>query len=148
MLRLNWNVQTTFFCAQRTRDKKMAALWFSRAANEGVAPAMHNLAWCYRDGIGVKKNKRMEAEWLLTAAYAGYAPSMFDYACLATFGSVTVEQDLNKAMMWIKRAAEAGDCRAMDLFATLLRDGIHVDKDEKMAAVWFERARVAKEQSK
>ena len=72
------NVKMQYKLAQAYRaDQKMeeAAKWYAKAAEQGVKEAMHNLATCYFDGIGVEKDLAKAKELYEKAVKAGYGPS-------------------------------------------------------------------------
>ncbi|CAK0743872.1 hypothetical protein CCP3SC15_1280016 [Gammaproteobacteria bacterium] len=49
----------------------MAAQWFQRAAEQGLAGAQANLGMMYRDGRGVPKDEEKAREWLQRAGFEG-----------------------------------------------------------------------------
>ena len=72
------NAKIQFKLAQIYRaDEKMteAVKWYEKAAAKGVKEAMHNLATCYLDGIGVEKDLVKAKALYEKAAKAGYGPS-------------------------------------------------------------------------
>ena len=59
---------------ERKGDKESeeaAVKWFRLAAKQGDALAQCNLAFCYREGIGVEKSKEIAIRWLKIAAEQG-----------------------------------------------------------------------------
>ena len=48
-----------------------AVKWFRLAAKQGDALAQCNLAFCYREGIGVEKSNKIAIRWLEIAAEQG-----------------------------------------------------------------------------
>jgi TPR repeat protein len=54
------------------KDQQEAVKWYKKAAEQGDAGAQYNLAWCYRDGAGVKKDEKEAVKWYTKAAEQNY----------------------------------------------------------------------------
>lgn len=75
------------------------------SASQNFAPAMHNVADHYFNGIGVAQNFTTAAKWFEKAAMEGpVAESGVNLACMYKDG-LGVEQDLNKAIEILSRFA-------------------------------------------
>jgi TPR repeat protein len=61
-------------------DRERAVIWYKRAAEQGYAPAMFNLACCYSGGIGVAQDKERAVYYLKKAAAAGDLDAMNNLA--------------------------------------------------------------------
>jgi TPR repeat protein len=87
---------------------------FSRAAELGNLGAMGNLGALYMTGRGVAEaNPKRAAELFEKGARGGDAFCMFNYAQCLDEGLGTAKNQL-QAQAWFRKAAEAGDRRAMD----------------------------------
>lgn len=53
------------------RDRKVAAEWFQKAANQDHARAQYELAQCYEMGWGVPQSQELERKWLRESAKNG-----------------------------------------------------------------------------
>lgn len=110
----------------------------ARAA-AGDASAMETLSADYAQGRwwwGVKQDAKLAEYWAFQAADHGSA-----YALYAIGGDWRLEQsDPAKAFMFVQRAAELGDIRAMVEMARKYVVGGYVAKDEAKAIGWIERA--------
>ena len=53
------------------RDRKVAAEWFQKAANQDHARAQYELAQCYEMGWGVPQSRELERKWLRESAKNG-----------------------------------------------------------------------------
>lgn len=53
------------------RDRKVAAEWFQKAANQDHARAQYELAQCYEMGWGVPQSQELRDKWLLESAKNG-----------------------------------------------------------------------------
>jgi TPR repeat protein len=51
-----------------------------------------------------------------------------------------VEQDERQAMIWYRRAAEAGDTEAMRLIGEAYYDGVGLPQNSALAREWLQRA--------
>ncbi len=111
-------------------DAVEAVKWYRRAADNGYGGAMYCLAECYRAGIGVGKDEMQAAKWLCEAADKG------DSGAEGQLQELSPEEAAHLYQM----AAEAENTYAMYRLAECHRDGIGVEKDEKQAAMWSERA--------
>lgn len=79
-------------------------------------------------------------EALRRAAEMGYVPAQMRLAALFTEGGVGVEADPVQARDWTRRAAESGEPRAMQHYATQLYDGVGGAADEAGALEWMRKA--------
>jgi serine/threonine protein kinase/TPR repeat protein len=87
---------------------------FSRAADLGNLGAMGNLGALYMTGRGVPEaNPKRAAELFEKGARGGDAFCMFNYAQCLDEGLGTARNQL-QAQAWFRKAAEAGDRRAID----------------------------------
>ena len=53
------------------RDRKVAAEWFQKAANQDHARAQYELSECYKMGWGVPQSRELERKWLRESAKNG-----------------------------------------------------------------------------
>jgi TPR repeat protein len=72
--------------------------WYRKAADKGVAQAMHNLGVLYRDGLGVSRNYDSALYWYGRAVDAGRTKSRESIQALVRDGHVR-EAD---AARWLK----------------------------------------------
>ncbi|WP_461343548.1 SEL1-like repeat protein [Brevundimonas sp. GN22] len=74
------------------------------------------------------------------AAELGYVPAQMRLAAIYTEGAAGIEADVVEARAWVRRAAEAGEPKAMQHYATLLYDGTGGERDEKSAVYWMRKS--------
>lgn len=79
-------------------------------------------------------------EPLKRAAELGYVPAQMRLAALYTDGGPGVEADPVEAREWVRRAAEAGDPKAMQHYATQLYDGTGGERDPRLALYWMRKS--------
>jgi hypothetical protein len=65
------------------KDLATAVEWFTKAAEQGYAPAQNSLGFCYEYGDGVEKDLKKAVEWYTKAAEQGDARAQNNLAlCL------------------------------------------------------------------
>ncbi|MEG1451302.1 SEL1-like repeat protein [Brevundimonas sp.] len=79
-------------------------------------------------------------EPLKRSAELGYVPAQMRLATLYTDGGAGIEADPFEARQWVRRAAEAGEPRAMQHYATQLYDGVGGERDEAKAVEWMRKS--------
>ena len=92
-------------------DKAQARLWTQRAAEGGVAKAMHNLALMYYGGDGGSQDRVIAAMWYRKAAERGIEDSQYNLGILYQEG-VGVAMNLSESYKWLSIAAKSGDADA------------------------------------
>jgi uncharacterized protein len=120
-------------------NKVEAALWFRRAANQGMAEAQYSLGLLYEMGDGIEQNNTRAAHWFLQAATQGHALAQNAVAELYHEGR-GVEQDYAAALKWYEAAAEQGVASAAYNAGYLYFQGLHVKRDRDKARSLFEMA--------
>ena len=121
------------------RSLESAFHWAKRAADAGYAPGHYELGKCYEQGIGVSKDldvARKEYEMAIEGGFAFAACHLAELYHSTSFG----EPDFATAIRYAKRGYELGDPLAPYLVATWFEEGDGVIRNEKEAAVWYERA--------
>jgi hypothetical protein len=110
------------------------AIWRPLAA-AGDADAAFNLAQAYRLGKGVPLNLSSSQSWYERAARKGHVDASTSLGIL-----LFQNGDRQKAMVWLRQAAEAGEPRALLLFGTALFNGDGVPVDPVLAYAYVSRA--------
>jgi TPR repeat protein len=145
---------------------EIAEAWFRRAADQGLAPAKHNL------GVLALRADRedLAQSWFRAAADDGWLPSIFAlgdvlesagqdqeaarlYEIAANRGSADAQDALGRMMFeletqegyeksrrWSELAAAQGVASADTRLATIYHEGLGVDRDPQRAAAFFLRA--------
>lgn len=121
------------------RDLKIAAYWFSKAAEQGHMDAQFELAKCYRDRKGVVKDLRTAAHWFMKSAEQGHMNAQFELAkCYRDRKGMV--KSLRTAAHWFSKAEKQGHLEAQFELAKCYRDGKGITKDLKTAADFFFKA--------
>lgn len=102
--------------------------WIEKAANQNHVNALNKLAWCYYDGIGVRRDYEKALETHKKAAELGNVKSMNSVGYMYQFGEGTV-RDYEEAAKWYRKAAEHGNPIGYNNLGTLYKDGEGVAKD-------------------
>lgn len=95
------------------QSKRKGLELLDEAVTAGLPSAMHHVAWCLLDGIGVEEDVSQGVHWLFQAAAMDYGPAMHDLGQLCEDGvagkkSGSMERDLPSAFRWYKKAALLG----------------------------------------
>ena len=132
-------------------DKKKAARWFEKAAEQGHNRSRFELALLYgQKELFTFKDDEDAVELLELAAADDYAKAQALLGELYLEGE-TVEKDENKGIDLLKAAADDGNSYAEFRYGELLLEGRgKLDQDKREALKWFEKSnkREAKEAAK
>lgn len=131
-----------------SRDEAEAVRWFRRAADAGSTRAKLNLGLLLRKGRGVQSSNEESLRLMREAAEAGSPEAQSYLAQLYFMGDRLQPPDAEKAVIYAKKAAEAGDAAAQNIMGLLSRDGIGPSakgKDPVQAEQWFRQAAMRNE---
>ncbi len=115
-------------------DPAAARLWTERAAQGGVATAMHNLGTMYYNGVGGAQNPVTAAIWFRKAAERGVSDSQYNLGLLYERGE-GVPLDPSEAYKWLSIAARSGDKDAAREASALRQDLSEAQRQKADAAV-------------
>jgi S1-C subfamily serine protease len=101
------------------KDYAEAAIWWRKAAEQGIASAQRDLGVCYTRGDGVIKDAVEAAKWYSRAASQGDAKAQANLGVCYDNGD-GVPKDFVKAYEWINLAAAQGDHLAKEYRSTLV----------------------------
>lgn len=112
-----------FYGSENVRKNPvLAAYWFKKAADEGLAEAEFNYAWCLENGSGVEKNEGNALEYYGRAASKGIKEAAFILAMIRMRG--------------IEGALEPSAAEAKSVLEGLSKDGYAPAKGE-LAALYL-----------
>lgn len=131
-----WNLGLSY---ERLGRRTEAMRWYRLAANDGLAPAMEQLAWLL--GSGRRTAQVESVSWLLKleTRKALKPASAYNLALAFEFGR-GARKNLGRAMALYRRAARSGDADAQVALAYNLLNGIGVRADRKAALRWYRKA--------
>jgi TPR repeat protein len=121
------------------KDPVQALEFYSKAADNDFAFAMHSIGLCYASGNGVIKNKATAAKWLRKAAEQGYALAQHSLGACYSVGH-GVPRDQFEAVKWCLKAAEQGVPEAQFSIGLCYYKGVGVPKNISKAVEWFHKA--------
>ncbi|MBQ76811.1 MAG: hypothetical protein CMQ20_17535 [Gammaproteobacteria bacterium] len=113
-----------------------AVRWFRLAADQGYAPAQHNLGVMYRRGDGVPENDAEAVRWYRLAAEQGLANAQHNLGYMYANGDGVPEDDV-EAVRWYRLAAEQGLAEAQSNLGVMYDVGEGVPENDVRAYVWF-----------
>jgi len=119
---------------QKGEHGKAVAIWRS-LADKGDQDAAFNLGQAYRLGKGVAADSGEAKQWFERAARAGHLDAQVSLGLLLfDIG------DRPTAMMWLKRAADRGEPRALLVTGTALFNGDGMKRDPMLGYAYVSRA--------
>ena len=97
------------WCEERKGANEQKAMgeavwWWTKAAEQGLAEAQFNVAWCLAAGEGVVEDAGKAVGWLVKAADQGLAAAMLN---LAHHHEDNTKGDPKEALRWFRKAAHA-----------------------------------------
>ncbi len=118
------------------QDFEIAAMWFRKAADKGVAAAQYYLGLQYDNGQGVTQSYVQAAVWYQMAAKQGYAQAQNNFGLLYELGD-GVPKNFSLATKWFRKAADQGLPSAQAWIGENYYYGRGVSKDYIEAYFWF-----------
>ena len=117
------------------RNYELAAQWYERAAQQGLAMAEYRLAGqLYEKGLGVGKDLQRAKDLYQRAAEKGNTRAMHNLGVLAAEGG---KPNYTSAALWFGKAAEYGIHDSQYNLAVLLARGLGLPKDLLKSYTWF-----------
>lgn len=95
----------------KASDTEDVVVRYRTLAEQGDADAQNNLAYCYYEGEGVKKDVKEAFKWYSKAAEQGLAKAQNNLGEMYLYGEGT-EKDLDQARKWFRKAADQGHAEA------------------------------------
>jgi TPR repeat protein len=110
------------------KDEHKAVFHLKEAAKRNHLKAQYNLAECYLNGEGVKKDLKKACYFFQKAADSGDSNSQFNIA-KCYFSGIGVSRDYEKAVHYFKKAAESGDSDSQLSLSECYKKGFGVEID-------------------
>jgi localization factor PodJL len=118
------------------RDLQVAARFFEKAAEKGLAAAQYRTGNLYEKGLGVARDVEAAKAWYRKAAENGNTRAMHNLAVLLAEGAAG-KPDYQSAIGWFERAAEQGMRDSQFNLAVLLARGLGTTQDLPQSYTWF-----------
>ena len=129
------------------RDLHRAAEYYHMAAVQDVGTALLELAELYEVGEGVEQDVKLAQEYLRRAIRMDAVSAEIAYADLLCYEFGDPES-YKQAVNFYKLAANKNSGQALARLAKIYRNGYGVEKDEKQASVYLEKALAVIKQQK
>lgn len=104
------------------------------AARDGDLDAHFEIGFRYEFGIGVRLSRMAAEKWYEKAALSGHVKAQ------AALGRFYYYQNNGKAVEWLLKAAQQGDCTAQYLLGECYSNGCLCQQDYCEAAKWYREA--------
>jgi hypothetical protein len=119
------NNENTHFCE---RDCSMEYNFFKKYARQGSSLANLSMAIMNYQGHGRSKNVELANKQLVRSARAAEPAALYQLAYNLMFG-LYIEQDLNKSLLWFKRADKHGVKKSKE-YIRLLNDFLKIQNEK------------------
>lgn len=129
------------------RDLHKAAEYYQMAATQDIGAAFLELANLYEVGEGVVQDVKLAQEYLRRAVSMDAVPAELAYADLLCYEFGDPES-YKRAVTFYKLAATKNSGQAFGRLAKLYKNGYGVERDEKQAAHWMQKAMLVINQQK
>ena len=100
----------------REEDFAEAALWYRKAAEQGVSQAQNNLGVMYKDGQGVRQDFSEAARWFQMAAQQNNTLAQLNLGIL-----YLQQKDTTTAIHWLQQASQRGNSGAQRILQHLIK---------------------------
>ncbi len=121
------------------KDLRRAVLWFTEAANNGVANAKYNLGVLYHQGLGVESNIDKAMELYASAAQIGHPEAQYNLG-IANIEGIGVPYNPGRASRYFESAAEDGVTEAAYNLGLIHENGLLGAVRPDLALSWYKRA--------
>lgn len=119
-----------------TRDEKMAAYWYEKAARNGDPEAENEIGYFYQTGTGVTRDMARALHWYQLSAASGYTNAKVNLGVLYQRGT-GVEKNAEMAMRLFQEAAAKGNGAAAAYLGDMYYFGSGVKQDRTEAEKWY-----------
>lgn len=121
------------------KDLSRAALWFTEAANNGVANAKYNLGVLYHQGMGVKSDLDKAISLYDEAAKMGHPEAQYNLG-IANIEGIGTPYNPGRAARYFENAASQGITEAAYNLGLIYENGLLGDVRPDLALSWYKRA--------
>ncbi|OLF81201.1 hypothetical protein AWH62_00550 [Maricaulis sp. W15] len=120
------------------QDAIAAREWAGRAAQQGSAEGMYQLAQLLDEGLGGARDAAGARVWYERAANQRHAEAAFQAGMMWVDGEGGAQDDVT-GRNWMRIAAESGYAPAQGQYGLMMYQGRGGDTDPELAAYWFSR---------
>jgi TPR repeat protein len=130
------NQESACYSKYKAGDYDSALSICTKAAEQGIANAQHNLGFIYDNGQGTPQDYKQAIYWYTKAAEQGNAFAQSNLGLLYNNGNGT-PQDYKQAVYWYTKAAKQGSVGPQLNLGIMYEDGLGTPRDYVMAYVWW-----------
>lgn len=124
---------------QIKQDLNRAVLWFTEAANNGVANAKYNLGVLYHQGLGVPESIDKAMELYEEAASLGHPEAQYNLG-IASIEGIGIPYNPKKAAAYFEAAADKGITEAAYNLGLIYENGLLGESRPDEALSWYKMA--------
>lgn len=122
------------------RDRSIATTWFEKAARNGKAAALFNLALVNDLGEDLRRNPSRAAKLYRRAAERGHLQAQSNLAIMLLEGD-GVKLNNAAGLHWLRRAAQRGDAKAQyNLGRAYVKGEFGLSRNIRYARAWLSKA--------
>lgn len=121
------------------QDYKKAAIWFQKAADQGIPNAAYNLGVLYHQGLGVDADIDEALRWYDMAAEMGHAEGQYNLG-IAYIEGIGVSYDAEMARDYFESAAQGGVMEAAYNLGLIYENGLLGEPRPDEALMWYKHA--------
>jgi len=115
----NFNIGIMHYKGEGVKqDKKEAAKWLHKSAEQGYGQAQFVLSVMYFTGDGIESNIPDAVKWIHKSAENGFAEAQFRLGMMYINGD-NVEKNKEEGVRWVKKAAKQGHMNAKKLLKVM-----------------------------
>ena len=117
------------------KDEHRSFALNAEAADRGHSDAVLAMGWFYLNGVGVERDLERARRWYRDSARRSEVRAMFSLGQIAY-----EERDYSEALIWFRRASDAGHHRSLYFLGRHYWRGHGVEQDKREAMRYFHRA--------
>lgn len=115
----HFNIGVMYYRGEGVKqDKKEAARWLRKAAEQGHAKSQFLLSAMYFSGDGIDQNIPEAVKWIQSSARKGLDEAQFRLGMMYVNGD-NVEKNRAEGVKWLKKAAKQGHGKARKLLSVM-----------------------------
>ena len=118
------------------QDYQLAAIWFTRAAEQGHERAQYNIALMLEKGWGVQRDMEAALFWYQRAAEKGHPLAQLNIGVMYEYGR-GIQENHGLAAYFYALSAQQGNPRAQLNLGVMLANGTGVRRDNEQAMMWL-----------
>jgi TPR repeat protein len=127
-----------------TKSDAKSLEWLILSAKSGEATALNDLGMKYYYGHDVAKDHQLALQYVCRAALASNPAACYNLGYFYENGADSVPIDINEAIIWYTQAHKCHFPLAAFKLGMLMKEGVHIPRDDKGALKMFKIAAASK----